>query len=588
MNKKIINRYIKRGYASRWKWMGLLLLPLLLFSSCVDDSVTSGSTTSSDSTQVRLTFNLQQQTSLTRSLSSTGTSESQVDNINVLIFDSNGKLIGSTYQTYGTSQTSSFSVSVPTRVASGCTIYAVANLPSDSLKNVATISDFKKKFILMSSTATLGNGSNMVMFGQTSSVTISATAASNTPSITLTRLGSKVTFNIKPATGITITGYQLCHVPMSSYLTNATDTTYFNPSATYGDFTSVSGLSSTTQVSPYYYMYENLVGRKSGATSFFNRSKSNAPTNASYLMIYAARADSGWHAVYRVYLGGTGMSDYTNYNVPRNYSYTYNINIDGADEVDVRVRCLPNIGDYYYSDGTFGASASPTGKTPIGVVFSNAISAADSVKGWTHGYAMALTNAASAVTWSSSTYSSTMEFPSSQVSSLTGYETELDGYTHCQTIKTKAGSNLSSYYPAIYYAMNYSTYTAPSGTSGWYLPSSGQWYLIVTNLGGATGTITSTIDSGSGLTLWYYSGVASTASSGINSYLSKVVSGGNLIDWSYSSSDWTTGRWYWCSSERNGSYICIMNFNSSDGLSLNVTSKTNTSSNDRVRSVLAF
>ena len=128
MNKKIINRYIKRGYASIGKWMGLLLLPLLLFSSCVDNSVTSGSTTSSDSTQVRLTFNLQQQTSLTRSLSPTGTSESQVDNINVLIFDNNGKLIGSTYQTYGTSQTSSFTVTVPTHVASSCTIYAVRKM----------------------------------------------------------------------------------------------------------------------------------------------------------------------------------------------------------------------------------------------------------------------------------------------------------------------------------------------------------------------------------------------------------------------------------------------------------------------------
>jgi hypothetical protein len=593
MNKKIINRYIKRGSASIGKWMGLLLLPLLLFSSCVDDSVTSGSTTSSDSTQVRLTFNLQQQTSLTRSLSPTGTSESQVDNINVLIFDgnnNNSKLIGSTYQTYGTSQTSSFTVTVPTRVASSCTIYAVANWASSNLTDVATINDFKQKYILMSSASTLGNGSNMVMFGQTSGVTISATAASNTPGITLTRLGSKVAFNITPATGITITGYQLCHVPMSSYITNATDSTHFNPSATYGDFTSVSGLGSTTKVSPSYYMYENLVGRKSGATSFFSRGKANAPTDASYLMIYAARADSGWHAVYRVYLGGTGMSDYTNYNVPRNYSYTYNINIDGADEADVRVRCLPNIGDYYYSDGTFGASASPTGKTAIGVVFSNAISATDSVKGWTHGYAMALTNAASNASWASSTYVSTIEFGASNyVNTVALMESDMDGYTHSQTIKNKSGYS-STNYPAFYYALNYGTasvggtkYAAPSNSSGWYLPSQGQWYFILTKIGGINMPLDNGIaSSGTG----YWKNPASfNAAAAINVYLSSVT-GSDQIDCNSSNA-----RWFWSSSEWGYNSACIINFssNSYDGyLYLNLTTKTTANIDNRIRSVIAF
>jgi hypothetical protein len=482
MNKKIINKYIKRGYASRWTWMGLLLLPLLLFSSCVDESVTSGSTTSSDSTQVHLTFNLQQPTSLTRSLSSTGTSESQVDNINVLIFDGNGKLIGSTYQTYGTSQTSSFSVTVPTRVASGCTIYAVANLPSDSLKNVATVSDFNKKFILMSSAATLGNGSNMVMFGKMSPMTISSIPSSNNfTGFTLTRLGSKVTFNITPATGITITGYQLCHVPMSSYLTNATDSTYFNAKRTYGNFDAVSGLGSITKVSPCYYMYENLVGRKSGATSFFSRSKANAPTDASYLMIYAARADSGWTATYRIYLGGTGMSDYTNYNVPRNYSYTYNINIDGADEADVRVRCLPNIGDYYYSDGTFGTSKIPSGATVIGVVFSTRMGIEEQNAGYTHGYVMALkdANSGGTCTWGPNTNTPLPD----KVTQTAFYNDLSSGYVGTYTNSIFTGGMANSTYPAFNVAKNYAL-AYPISSTGWYLPSMGQWWDVIANLGG--------------------------------------------------------------------------------------------------------
>jgi len=585
MNNKIINRYIKRGYASIGKWMGLLLLPLLLFSSCVDDSVTSGSTTSSDSTQVRLTFNLQQQTSLTRTLSSTGTSESQVDNINVLIFDGNSKLIGSAYQTYGTSQTSSFSVTVPTRVASGCTIYAVANLPSDSLKNVATVSDFNKKFILMSTAATLGNGSNMTMFGQTSSVTISATASSNTPSITLTRLGSKVTFNITPATGITITGYQLCHVPMASYITSATDSTYFNAKGTYGNFDAVSNLSSTTTISPTFYIYENLVGRKSGATSYFSRSASNAPTDATYLLIYAQQRDSCWHAVYRIYLGGRGTNDYANYNVYRNYNCTYNIHIDGADAADVRVTYLvPKAGDYYYSDGNWsdGTVAPISGKTVIGIVFSAATSITDQGHGWIHGYVMALTNATSMVTWSPSTYANTQEF-TTEINTVALMESDMDGYSHCQTIKNKSAYSQANY-PAIYDALNYGTasfggtqYAAPSSTSGWYLPSVGQWYMITKNLGGVTRPVD--VDNSSWGT--WNSNAAFTAATAINAYLSQV--GGETIDCASG-----VQRWFWSSSESSASEACDMVFHSDGTLNITHTAKSNPNTNSRIRAVFAF
>ena len=535
MNKKIINRYIKRGYASIGKWMGLLLLPLLLFSSCVDDSVTSGSTTSSDSTQVRLTFHLQQQTSLTRSLSSTGTSESQVDNINVLIFDSNGKLIGSTYQTYGTSQTSSFSVTVPAHAVTGsCTIYAVANLPSDSLKNVATVSDFNKKYILMSSTATLGNGNNMIMFGKMSPVTISSTPSSNNfTGFTLTRLGSKVTFNITPATGITITGYQLCHVPMSSYLTNATDSTYFNAKGTYGNFNAVSNLSSTTTITPTFYTYENLVGRKSGATSYFSRNASNSPTDATYLLIYAQQRDSCWHAIYRIYLGGSGTNDYANYNIYRNYNCTYNIHIDGADAADVRVTyLLPKAGDYYYSDGNWsdGTVAPISGKTAIGIVFSTRISSQEQAKGYTHGYVIALTdaNSGSATTWGSSGTDTSLP----NYTTCAGYYSDLSsGYVGTYT--NSMASNSTSY-PAFYYAKNYSV-TAPSNSSGWYLPSAGQWWDLIANLGA---TDLSSYQSSSS----YYFALSTPALVTINGYITAVGGTGLGSVFYWSASEYTSAQ----------------------------------------------
>ena len=52
------------------------------------------------------------------------------------------------------------------------------------------------------------------------------------------------------------------------------------------------------------------------------------------------------------------------------------------------------VGDYYYSDGTWGSY--DANKTVIGIIFSNTTSSADKSHGWTHGYAMALQNAGSA------------------------------------------------------------------------------------------------------------------------------------------------------------------------------------------------
>ena len=56
-----------------------------------------------------------------------------------------------------------------------------------------------------------------------------------------------------------------------------------------------------------------------------------------------------------------------------------------------------NIGDYYYSDGTWGSIAEHTNSTAaaIGVIFSNSTSNIDKGHNWTHGYAMALQNAGS-------------------------------------------------------------------------------------------------------------------------------------------------------------------------------------------------
>jgi hypothetical protein len=255
-------------------------------------------------------------------------------------------------------------------------------------------------------------------------------------------------------------------------------------------------------------------------------------------------------------------------------------------------------GNFYYNDGSWGTSAAPTdGRTAIGVVFSNHTSTADKSHGWTHGYAMALTNAASGISWSSSSNASTQE-SASVISSLSNFENDMDGYAYSQAIlnKEKTNNKLSSFstdYPATYYALNYGTtsiggtqYAAPTATnnSGWYLPSSGQWYLIATNLGGASGTITSGVNS-DGLAYWYYPSAASSTASTINTnYLSKV-SGSDLMVFP---SDIGHYNWFWLSNEMSASYACGIGFSYDGRLYLGSGVKTYVVSYTRARSVLAF
>jgi len=199
-------------------------------------------------------------------------------------------------------------------------------------------------------------------------------------------------------------------------------------------------------------------------------------------------------------------------------------------------------GNFYYDDGSWGTSATPTdGRKAIGVVFSNQTSTADKAKGWTHGYAMALKNAVASspgVAWSTNT--STSEF--SDYSDWASMVADKDGYTKTNTIKTKYSSTLSSNYPAFYKALGYGTsqisgtsqYATPTATnnSGWYLPSIGQWYDICVNLGGR---ITTPQYIGVGYGYWHNgstgsAGEAYKCAAAINAYLSTLSSNGYSVD----------------------------------------------------------
>src|SRR5574344_68373 len=154
------------------------------------------------------------------------------------------------------------------------------------------------------------------------------------------------------------------------------------------------------------------------------------------------------------------------------------------------------IGQYLFSDGTWGTLADKATTTvyPIGVIFSDKPSDTDKSHGWIHGYAMALTNAHTYADWTKDYYDENI----TNITYAKDFIPDKDGYTNCQVLINNpkaSGGFTAENYPAFWYAVNFGTsnvanteaYAAPLGTSGWYLPSLGQWYDIIVNLGGING-----------------------------------------------------------------------------------------------------
>lgn len=165
------------------------------------------------------------------------------------------------------------------------------------------------------------------------------------------------------------------------------------------------------------------------------------------------------------------------------------------------------IGDYFYSDGTWSdgglrkiyADGSMhidyykpgplRGKTVVGIVFQTdksrigkkekeKLGGEDKV----HGLVMAVknANAAEKVIWSNELRY--LDLLNDCVSKSNNYS-DISGYGNCESIRSLE-SNFDKY-PALQAVDGYNTTCpVPTTTTGWYLPSSGQWWDILQNLGG--------------------------------------------------------------------------------------------------------
>ena len=143
------------------------------------------------------------------------------------------------------------------------------------------------------------------------------------------------------------------------------------------------------------------------------------------------------------------------------------------------------IGDYFYSDGTFSTNLNTT-KTVIGIVFQTnprrigqAEKDALAAKGVSepHGLVMSIKNAATSVKWSNSY----------QDTALEDCRTIADGYKDISGLKNTTTIGSGDEFPAFKAIAVFNTNNPiPPKATQWFLPSDGQLWDLVENLGKVT------------------------------------------------------------------------------------------------------
>lgn len=351
---------------------------------------------------------------------------------------------------------------------------------------------------------------------------------SNVPSVLGFSMANTTSSYTYPTDGVTYeSGEQTTDGPASTTVT-ASKYPYLSSGALTWDANASKSAKTYTENMPVFYTMPNnkTNGDKNGATflvikgTFTNGSESGVcyyPVYLNYNTNSNTVPDGGTEKVLspnynykvNVVINGKGSNSPT---TPVDNSAA-TVNITAKPFVDADQTTNVNgtqIGDYVFSDGTWGPleNISAT-RYPIAVIFSNKPSATDVAAGYTHGYAIALASAGGQLTWAATgTEYCTKRIRSEVATDFNAVLTDYDGLTETNALKEKAGDNFTKEnYPSAWYALNFGTdavnltdnsdptkgaesstssapYKAPAGTSGWYLGSAGQYYLVAQNLGG--------------------------------------------------------------------------------------------------------
>lgn len=255
------------------------------------------------------------------------------------------------------------------------------------------------------------------------------------------------------------------------------------------------------------------------------------------------------------------------------------------------------VGDYYMKDGTLrdGKKDLPASEKSqvIGIVFQTYEEAAgrfgtkevsvlrDKGVQTPHGLVMAVKDASDGAAWGPSNQD---ESSIANLSSMKEYYNDLSGLAHYQLV----GNNSS--FPAFKAVADFEDEVpAPSTSTGWFLPSAGQWLDILANLGGLSNYMDGVKSSNSNDYTWSYQSPATSggpASISIGTtepyYVQKQINS-YLTPWGDSFSESGTVL-YWTSSEYSSTASVYIDFSSGQ---IHMCQNPKTSS-QKVRAILAF
>ena len=276
------------------------------------------------------------------------------------------------------------------------------------------------------------------------------------------------------------------------------------------------------------------------------------------------------------------------------------------------------VGDIFFDKGFWspGTSSAVTGcksvSTPVAIVFAiNSVttdyatgkiqmSAYDTSKGYTHGYAMALKEDTQNYQWSTVTLSSSVtDYLVNSIgtfSSLAQYNAiryDFDGLKHCDKIQEKidAGTYTLNQFPAYKRAKEYIAVAGElltETTSGWFLPSIGHQWLWLTVFGNKT------VDDNyvQGTQCYYWQNIAASTRTNIDNYLTgKGLTSSDFTQFKHASvgSGSTSGH-YWSSTQYSITNPFYLDFGWTDGTNANLhlTFYSASTYSARVRPIIAF
>ena len=354
----------------------VLLIQAVIYTSCQQDTCIKDAKEAS--AIIYLHVKSEQQTDAT-----TRVEENLIKDLHILIYDSNGNLIGQKYTTNNT-------VTINTHSATDCTIYAIANTGTPELFNSYDIhweNNLKNKTYSLYDWNNLTKNNVLPMTGSQSHINI-ATGNNSLPDITVKRIAAKITLNVNidQGYGINIDSYRIYGIPNKTYYvlhpldteseptdtqtTRAKDAAIPSQPTDWTDSGSISP-NSPTNINTIFYMFENRAGVNTTITQQKEKIKANAPDSATYVVIYG-KATGYKFLSWEIYLGATTT---TNFNIKRNCNYTYNITLKPTT-TDTRVTYKKNsiiwAGSNIYWDGsklTFDTAISNDSDLKQGVHF---------------------------------------------------------------------------------------------------------------------------------------------------------------------------------------------------------------------------